>query len=284
MAQDVFSIEVIGMPLYGLLFVILGAVFLIKPGLFARGGVAASALRPDQYISMIRIIGISYILIGLLVRTDSFWGYFRFIVACTFVLSLVLQVYFSFMNKRQQRTSVAGSSSFSLLVLEGAVTNKLENLLRKQEYKIVSRKSVEDRFLALCDSLESVEEQRDIVRKAILTVKDYTILMDPEMVLFTNMEDDLRALSERLAIKVYSCLWERVSRTVVFLKIDRGGIVEKTMIVPGQKITDNVNPNRTIMKEPNCQGLIKAMSEAGLPVGEIFGPDTVQATVLTLQE
>lgn len=172
--------------------------------------------------------------------------------------------------------------SFSFVIFEGDVINEIPRLLEGCQYKVLEKASAK---MMLGDLYASLPEpsglKNSIVSKAYARVGTYTVLCDPEMVFLTFI-DELTKFCRVHLTQVFVAAWERVSETVALSQISVEGLTSQTFYVAGKAQGEQTQPHKSIQRNPNSDGLLQAMAELGVPLGNL--KQEVEATVLKLQE
>jgi hypothetical protein len=173
-------------------------------------------------------------------------------------------------------------SSFSLVLFKGDVANDLPKLLENCRYKVLKSSAVKTNFPDLYANLPAPNGPKNaLVSKAFCRLSGYTVLCEPEMVLFTNSKELARFCSEH-STEIIAAIWERVSETVSLTQISAAGVTRQTFYIAGKPEGEQKQPHKPIQDDPTNKGLLRALAELGVPLSELNGE--VEATILSLQE
>ena len=137
-------------------------------------------------------------------------------------------------------------------------------------------------FSDLYADLSHDGDDRHVVRKAWFRASGYTVLVDPEMVLFTETER-LAEISRKAGGAVIAAIWERGSETVILAELGPEGLRRQSSYCQGIANDDEHRGGHPQLAEnPTREGLLAALAVYGLRDEAMFGH--VEATVVELQE
>lgn len=171
--------------------------------------------------------------------------------------------------------------SFSFVAIPGDATAEIPRLLSACRYQVRQTWNYRGNFFDLYPRLERPWDDDDAIsKKAWYRAGDYTVLVDPEMVLNVDLEQ-LSALSRNAGGVIVCAIWERASETVILKEIGASGIVRQSWYCQGRATDVQENVHAEIAKTPNSDGLLKALADYGLRDRVLFGE--VEATVAELQ-
>jgi hypothetical protein len=172
--------------------------------------------------------------------------------------------------------------SFSFVLFKGDVSKDIPKLLERCGYKVLESSVVKTNFPDLYANLPAPSGPKNtLVSKAYCRISGYTVLCEPEMVLFTNSKELAQFCSEH-STEITAAIWERVSETVSLSQIAASGVTSQTFYIAGKVEGEQKQPHKLIQDNPSDEGLLHALAELGIPLSELNSE--VEATILKLQE
>lgn len=172
--------------------------------------------------------------------------------------------------------------SFSLVFFDGDLTAQLPDLLEKCGYRILGTAQATGPLLALNAEMSDPQgPNNSIVFKGFFKAGNFTVLIEPEMVLFAA-SDQLSGFCEQYSTRAVAAIWERASESAGLVEYDNRGVTRQTWFSQGVPTGEQIDPHLHIVERPNSEGLKAALQELGIPVQQVFGQ--VDVAVLQLQE
>lgn len=174
------------------------------------------------------------------------------------------------------------SPSFSIVAIPGDLSSYLPEFLSACNYQVLRTDRFAGEFGELYGELNQLNgADNSIVQKAWYFAAGHTILIEPEMVLITEV-DQLSSLSAKAGAAVVAAIWERVSESVALAEFGPQGIVRQSWYCQGALTSEEINGYLELARQPDCDGLKAALSGYGLSAAALFG--YVDAAVVELQE
>ena len=179
--------------------------------------------------------------------------------------------------------SILNPSSFSLLVFSGDHAESMHDFLSSCAYVPLRARRARGTPVSLHDALAGPRgPNNSIVMKALRSMPEITMLVDPEMVLSAGSEQKVAAFCAQHGTDAIGVLWERVSESAILTEVTGEGVKRRTWYERGQPLGAQLDPRPEVERSPDADGLRMALAACGLPVDELFAEADV--TVLELRE
>ena len=175
-------------------------------------------------------------------------------------------------------------ASFSVFIVEGVSPAVVHTWLQHSGWVLAEQAPLKAPFAELVARTahqKKLGRRRWEVLKATWPAAGCTVLLDPEMVIFTD-EPKVGALCAQHHTRAFAVLWERVSRTLVATQFNAQGVERQSMFVGGA-LTRQRGGGFPNMHGEDPQELFTVLRNAGLAVEELLG-GAPEATVLLLLE
>ena len=165
------------------------------------------------------------------------------------------------------------SPSYSILVIllepSTDVKTRLENLFVSSGYVIERSSNKTDSFGSWNEQIYFDTRQ---LKKGIIELTQSVVLNDPESVIVTDREL-IKQLSKELNCKIFTGIWERISRTVMLDVYQSGKLISATAATEGKADNDNANPDIDLLAKADGDKLKVVLMKHGLNIDELFKKD-----------
>lgn len=172
-------------------------------------------------------------------------------------------------------------SSFSFIVFEGDHQEAIPDLLGRCGYELLRTGTAAGSPSHLHVHLGRISgADPAVVLKAYRSTPEMTVLLDPEMLIFTLYERELASFCNERSTRAKAALWEPLSETAVLLDFSSEGISRQTWCQGGHPSDDHRDPHPELLSLPNDDGIRAALESAGIAVSTLFSPAPVQVVEL----
>jgi hypothetical protein len=161
------------------------------------------------------------------------------------------------------------TNSFSYIFFRNDCRNEIKDLLKDLKYTVYKTKNLKCDLYAINSYLNESNSSQNIVNKGLFFNSNFTVLIDPEMVVSTY-EEQLIDFAKKNNTTIISVIWERYSQAKIMVVISPVGLVSKTISVPGQDIPDNFKPNHNVLNGVDEQSLLEALTTLDVPYKNIL--------------
>lgn len=177
---------------------------------------------------------------------------------------------------------IMDTSSFSIVAFRGDHGASMPDLLSACGYSQEREWKARGNPAGLSDAFHALAGRDDTVTlKAYWSSPEVTVLIDPEVVISSGLEEQLTAFCAHQGTSATVVMWERVSETAILTEMAGTGVVRRTWYQQGRPFDSQKDPRPELKKSPDARGLRAALAACGLPVGRLFADTDV--TVLELR-
>ncbi|HWJ29424.1 MAG TPA: hypothetical protein VNS32_22990 [Flavisolibacter sp.] len=145
----------------------------------------------------------------------------------------------------------------------------MENLFVSSGYVIERSSNKTDSFGSWNEQIYFDTRQ---LKKGIIELTQSVVLNDPESVIVTDREL-IKQLSKELNCKIFTGIWERISRTVMLDVYQSGKLISATAATEGKADNDNANPDIDLLAKADGDKLKVVLMKHGLNIDELFKKD-----------
>lgn len=169
--------------------------------------------------------------------------------------------------------------SFGVLYFSGDVLEGVPALLQRCGFQVLGHTAAHGTWSEIYGQLMADET---VLTKAAFTAGRWTVLLDPDLELYTE-EHALSAFCSEFDCRALATLWESDRQEIVLSEFNAAGLRRQTMWERGEADADGQrDPRAEIEANPTFAGLLAALEAAGAPSLTTLG--VVDATVWQLED